>query len=230
MALNLVDQDYFDGALAASGFLIRSMNGMAAIRSFVAIELSEEAIVALDRLQRELKKQAPPNAVRWSRPESIHLTLQFLGDVAPERIGAVSEALAGVCVGQVPFVIEMQGLGVFPNPRRPRVVWVGISEPSGALAALQKGVSQVLEPLGFEPEQRPFTPHLTLGRASRRASARELVELGELITHFETGVLSRVMVDRIILMRSDLKPDGAVYTPQAVLALGGSGNRKAGSG
>jgi 2'-5' RNA ligase len=203
---------------------------MAAIRSFVAIELSEEAIVALDRLQRGLKKQAPPQAVRWSRPESIHLTLQFLGDVAAERIGVVGEALGGVCAEQVPFVMEMQGLGVFPNPRRPRVVWVGISEPSGTLAALQRGISRTLEPLGFEPDQRAFTPHLTLGRASRRASTRELAELGELITHAEAGVLGRVAVDHVILMRSDLKPDGAVYTPQALLALGALGNQEADSG
>jgi 2'-5' RNA ligase len=203
---------------------------MAAIRSFVAIELSEEAIGALDRVQRGLKKEAPRDAVRWSRPESIHLTLQFLGDVASERIGAISEALRGVCAGQGPFVMEMRDLGVFPNPRRPRVIWVGISEPSGALAALQKGVSQALEPLGFEPEQRAFTPHLTLGRALRRASTRELAALGELITHFDVGVLSRVTVDRVILMRSDLKPDGAVYTPQAVLALGASADQEAGFG
>lgn len=203
---------------------------MAAIRSFVAIELSEESIAALDRLQRELQRQAPSGAVRWSRPGSIHLTLQFLGDVAPERIGAISEALREVCAGQGPFVIGMQDLGVFPNPRRLRVVWVGISEPSGALAALQKEISRTLEPLGFEPEQRAFTPHLTLGRASRRASTRELAELGELITHFEAGVLGQVVVDHVILMRSDLKPDGAVYTPQAVLPLGASVKQEAGPG
>jgi 2'-5' RNA ligase len=203
---------------------------MAAIRSFVAIELSEEAIVALDRVQRELKKQSPRDAVRWSRPASIHLTLQFLGDVAAERIGAISDALRSVCARQGPFVIEMRDLGVFPNPRRPRVVWVGISEASGALVTLQKEISQTLEPLGFEPEQRAFTPHLTLGRASRRASTRELAELGELITHFEAGVLGWVTVDHVILMRSDLKPDGAVYTPQAVLRLSASANQEAGSG
>ncbi len=192
---------------------------MAAIRAFVAIELSEEAIEALDRLQSKLKEQAPPDAVRWVRPRSIHLTLQFLGDVDPGRVEAIAQALRQVSLGRAPFSFEMRDLGVFPNARQPRVVWVGIVEPSGALAALQKEVSRALESLGFEPEQRAFTPHLTLGRASRQAHRRALAELGELVTRFKAGSLCRVFVDRFVLMRSDLKPDGAVYTPMAVLTF-----------
>jgi 2'-5' RNA ligase len=85
---------------------------------------------------------------------------------------------------------------------------------------MQKKVTQALEPLGFEPEKRPYTPHLTLGRASDRASPRDLAELGDLVGRFEAGAVGQVPVDHITLMKSDLTPSGAVYTPLAVVALG----------
>jgi 2'-5' RNA ligase len=199
------------------------MYDMAGIRSFVAIELPDDARQALADLQQDLKAQAPPKAVRWTRPESIHLTLQFLGDVAPNQVEAIAAALRGVCAGRTPFSFQLREVGVFPNPNRPRVVWAGIAELSGALAALQKQVSQALVPLGFEPEKRGFTPHLTLGRAARNASRQELAELGDLITRFDVGVVGQVTVDHITLMKSDLKPSGAVYTPLAVLPFGKAG-------
>jgi 2'-5' RNA ligase len=197
---------------------------MAGIRSFVAIELPDDARQALADLQRDLKAQAPPKAVRWTRPESIHLTLQFLGDVAPNQVEAIAAALRGVCADRTPFTFQLREVGVFPNPNRPRVVWAGIVEPSGALAALQKQVTQALAPMGFEPEKRGFTPHLTLGRAARNVSRQELAELGDLITRFDVGVVGQVTVDHITLMKSDLKPSGAVYTPLAIVAFGKARN------
>ncbi len=193
---------------------------MAGIRSFVAVELPDEARVALADLQEDLKAQVPPKTVRWTRPASIHLTLQFLGDVAPGVVEPIAGALRGVCADYAPFTFELRDLGVFPNPNRPRIVWVGVAEPSGTLIALQKEVTQSLEPLGFEPEKRAYTPHLTIGRADRRASRRELAEVGELVTRSEVGALCQVQVEHITLMKSDLQPGGAVYTPLAVLPLG----------
>jgi 2'-5' RNA ligase len=193
---------------------------MAGIRSFVAIELPDEIKIALADVQRELKAKAPPRAVRWTRPEAIHLTLRFLGDIAPAQVEAISDALRSVCDEPARFTIQLKGLGVFPSLGRPRVVWVGVAEPSGALIALQERVTQVLAPLGFEPEKRAFSPHLTIGRASRHASRRELTEVAELITRSMIGTLGQMDVEHITLMRSDLKPSGAVYTPLAVLSLG----------
>ena len=193
---------------------------MAGIRSFVAIELPDEIKTALADVQGELKAQAPPKAVRWTRPEAIHLTLQFLGDVAPGKIEGIADALRGVCDDGARFTFDLKGLGVFPSLGRPRVVWVGVAEPSGALIALQGGVTRSLTPLGFEPEKRAFSPHLTIGRASRYASRRELTQVGELITRSEVGTLGQMNVEHITLMKSDLKPSGAVYTPLAVIRLG----------
>jgi 2'-5' RNA ligase len=193
---------------------------MAGIRSFVAIELPDDVRSALADLQTDLKAQAPPKAVRWTRPTSIHLTLQFLGDVNQVQVEAIADAMRGVCAEQTPFAFELKGVGVFPNPNRPRIVWVGVTEPSGTLVAVQKGVSQVLVPLGFELEKRAYTPHLTIGRAARHAGRRELAEVGELITRSDVGTLGQVYVKQITLMKSDLQPTGAVYSPLAVLTLG----------
>jgi 2'-5' RNA ligase len=193
---------------------------MANIRSFVAIELPDDVRTALADLQGDLKVEVPPKAVRWTRPTSIHLTLQFLGDVAPGHVEAIGDALRGVCAVHAPFAFELKGLGVFPNPNRPRVVWVGVTEPSGTLVAVQKGVSQALVPLGFEPEKRAYTPHLTIGRAARNASRAALAKMGDLITRSEVRTLGQVYVKQITLMKSDLQPSGAVYSPLVVLPLG----------
>jgi 2'-5' RNA ligase len=157
--------------------------------------------------------------VRWTRPDSIHLTLQFLGDILPDQVEAVADALRDACAGRAPFAFELSGAGVFPSLNRPRVVWVGVVEPSGALAALQQHVVRALAPLGFSPEERGFTPHLTIGRAARDAGRRDLAALGALVARASIGSLGRVAVDHVNLMKSDLKPDGAVYTPLAVIPL-----------
>jgi 2'-5' RNA ligase len=193
---------------------------MAGIRSFVAVELPDEVRTALADLQEDLMAQAPPKSVRWTRPTSIHLTLQFLGDVAPGQVEAIADALHGVCAEVAPFSFELKSLGVFPNPSRPRVVWVGVVEPSGTLVAVQKRAAQALAPLGFEPEKRAYTPHLTIGRAARYATRAELVEVGELVTRSQVGTLGQVHVEHLTLMKSDLQSSGAVYTPLAVLPLG----------
>ncbi len=192
---------------------------MAGIRCFVAIELPDHPRVALAALQRDLKSAAPPQTVRWAHPESVHLTLQFLGDVPPGQIDAVADALRDGCRGNPGFTLDLQGIGVFPNPRQPRIVWVGVSEPTGGLAALHRAVGRALSPLGFPPEDRPFQPHLTIGRAARHASGRDLAELGDEIVKSDVDLIGQVVVDRVSLMKSELRPTGAVYTPQAVVPL-----------
>jgi 2'-5' RNA ligase len=193
---------------------------MTNVRSFVAIELNEPARTALARLQRDLQATAPPRTIRWTALQSIHLTLQFLGDVPLEKLPMITVALGGVCNGIRPFAFDLGGLGVFPDRRRLRIVWVGVRETSGALATLQRRVGEVLTPLGFPPERRPFSPHLTIGRAARDASPRDLAAVGEHIARSDTGFVERVTVDHVTLMRSDLRPGGSIYTAQAVFVLG----------
>jgi 2'-5' RNA ligase len=191
------------------------------IRSFVAIDLPDSTRVVLDETAQRLRRQAPRRSVRWSRVTGIHLTLKFLGDVAESDLPRVEDVLAQVGQRHAPFALTVGGVGCFPNLKRPRVVWVGVQEESGALAALQRDVVKSLVPLGFEPEKRAFHPHLTLGRAKRGVRPADLRRLGEVIAATEVGELDNIQVASFRLMRSDLRPDGAVYTSLAAVDLTG---------
>ena len=194
---------------------------MEKIRSFIAIELSENILSAIADLQRQLKNQVPAGTVRWVRPEGIHLTLQFLGDVPAVKINSIAQALTETCAPCQPFSITIGGLGCFPNARRPRVTWVGADEPTGTLAALQKAIERAMVPLGFTPERRAFHPHLTLGRTKRQATRDQAQALGTLITTTQIPFLGQMNVRQVCLIRSDLRPTGAVYTRLAAAPLAG---------
>lgn len=193
---------------------------MAEIRCFVAVELDRTAGEALADLQKDLKQKIPVRTVRWVKSETIHLTLQFLGDAPTNQVETLVQALRTACAGLPAFQMSLEGLGVFPNPKRPRIVWVGVSEPSGALQTLQLRVGQALAPLGFTPEDRPFSPHLTIARMAHEPTSRDMGRLGDLVSETKVGRLAVVQVDHVTLMKSDLRPQGSVYTPLAVLPLG----------
>jgi 2'-5' RNA ligase len=189
------------------------------IRAFVAIPLPDPLLAQLERVQRRLEGDVPPRSVRWVRPDGIHLTLKFLGDTSTERIPEIRAALGAVGRNAPPFDFAVAELGCFPDPRRPRVVWVGVQEPTGRLAALQDAVEEVLAPFGYRPEGRGFTPHLTLGRVQRRVDRRDLPRIGEVVSAMGVGTLGEVSVDRFALIRSILKPTGAEYTALAEFPL-----------
>ncbi len=181
-------------------------------RMFIALELPEVALEAIDRAQRRLKQAIPERAVRWVRPEGIHLTLKFLGDVPREQVAAVQEGLAAAAAGHRPLALGVEGIGCFPNTQRPRVVWLGVTGDLRQLEALQRSVEQHIAPLGFPTEGRGFTPHLTLGRTQRNASRDEVAQIGRAVEKGIDGWLATWQADTLSLMRSQLRPDGAVYT------------------
>lgn len=182
---------------------------MAPMRVFVAANIGPDIREALARLQAALRAGAPGADVGWVRPEGIHVTLKFLGEVAEERIPGVTDALRTALEGQGPFALRCRGTGAFPNLRRPRVVWAGIGSGGEELAGIQSRVEATLLPLGFPPEGRAFTPHLTLGRVR---SPKHTDLLARAIGRFEGEAFGEIVVDRIDLMRSELKPSGAVYS------------------
>jgi 2'-5' RNA ligase len=191
------------------------------IRTFIAIELDESIKDGLTRLQEGLKGEVPQGSVRWVRPASIHLTLKFLGDVPADQTREITRALERSCQGFAPFSLACGGLGCFPNLKRPRVVWVGVHEETGTLAQLQKAIEANVAPLGYPTEKRKFSPHLTLGRVQRRVSSSDLHRLGEQVGSSEIGTLGQMEVRSVNLMRSDLRPSGAVYTRLAEVKLKG---------
>lgn len=194
---------------------------MEKIRTFIAIELNESIKDGLTEVQEQLKGEAPQGSVRWVKPEGIHLTLKFLGDVPADQIGEITGALQKSCQRFAPFSVSCSGLGCFPDLRHPRVVWVGIQEETGTLAQLQKAIEENVAPLGYPTEKRKFSPHLTIGRVQRRVSSGELRRLGELVGASEIGILGQMEVRSVNLMRSDLRPSGAVYTRLAEVKLKG---------
>lgn len=197
---------------------------MISLRTFIAIELDEELLGHLVRAQDRLRAQVAPRSVRWVRPEGVHLTLKFLGDTLTEKLPDIKLALAAVAHHAPVCAFTVEGLGCFPNFRRPKVVWVGVQEPTGRLAVLQDAIEEVMSPFGYEPEGRGFTPHLTLGRVNRRASRSDAAQVGEIVSGTATGLLAEVTADRFALIRSVLKPSGAEYATLEEFPLrGGNG-------
>ena len=192
------------------------------VRAFIAIELDNAVLTALDRVQTELKREIPSGVVRWVQGSGIHLTLKFLGDVPAGQIQDLEAGLRRACDPFGPFTVAIAGLGCFPNPGRPRVVWVGVEETSGVLGKLQQAVEREIAPLGYPTESRAFSPHLTLGRAQRKASKSELRLLGDAVVSRRVGQLAQMEVRAVSLIRSDLRPTGAVYTPLAQVSLEGA--------
>ena len=181
-------------------------------RTFIAIELPGEILRLMSQAQAQLNTSAPTGSVRWVHVEGIHLTLKFLGPVPASQIDAITAAMAAAARSVPPFTLTLGGAGCFPNVKRPRVIWIGISEPTGRLNSLQRAVESTLSSLGYPSEERGFQPHLTLGRVARDATPNDTKRLGELVAAANIGTLGQVSVTEITLIKSDLKPTGAEYT------------------
>lgn len=184
---------------------------MEQIRAFLAIELPDHTRIALSRLQDELKK-GKHVSVKWVDPGSIHLTLKFLGNIDASIIQDLAGAMSEASKGITPFRLELGELGVFPNLRSPRVIWVGIGGETAPLSTMQRNIDSALTSLGFSPEKRPFSPHLTLGRVREQSSSGDQRRLGELVASLANDKSSPFTVDSLNLMKSTLTREGAIYT------------------
>jgi 2'-5' RNA ligase len=184
---------------------------MSVIRAFIAIELSSEILSRLDQVAKQLKGQLPGMPVRWVPVENIHLTLKFLGDVSIANLEMLKKILRGTVSAHRSFEISAGNLGAFPKIHQPRVIWIGLKVPP-ELITLQHTIEQETARLGYTQEERPFSPHLTLGRVSRNASTAETQAIARVLESTKVGFLGATRVKTIDLFRSDLNPGGAVYT------------------
>lgn len=184
---------------------------MEQIRSFIAIELPDELKLELSQLEARLKSDQQFR-VKWVKPDSIHLTLKFLGNIAPDRTSEITGAMEKAAQVVAPFQLKVKDLGVFPNLRRVQVVWVGLTGEIDKLVQLQQRLESNLARLGFTPESRPFVSHLTLARVHEPASAEERQRLGELITGTNFKAKTIIEVAAINLMKSQLTRQGAIYS------------------
>jgi len=193
------------------------------IRTFVAVELDAPLQQALAQAQAALRgrleKSVGPDArIQWIKPASIHLTLKFLGDIPEERVSDIQATLARVAGGHRRFTMDVEGLGVFPDVRAPRVVWVGLTTHVDALKRLAADVEVALGVIGFVPEPKPFHPHLTLARIKERSrDVGRVLSAGRLLT--QDAKLGALSVAAVSLMKSELRPSGSVYTRLCHLPL-----------
>lgn len=186
-------------------------------RLFIAITLPETARENISRLIRELDGRIPGS--RWTPAENIHLTLKFLGAVAAAKIPQIQNCLDRVAGCRLPLAVRLEGLGVFPAGGRPRVVWAGVGEGREELRGLAEELDRGLAELGFPPEVRSYTPHLTLGRAQNSREKPDSGALGREIERRKRDWLGAFPADMIVLMQSILTPKGAIH--QVVSRHGG---------
>jgi 2'-5' RNA ligase len=184
------------------------------LRLFIALELGAAARARATRLIDALRASAGGGSVRWARAESLHVTLRFLGATDPERVSDLAREVGAATRGVAPFALSLGSVELFPSPRRPRVVALGLA-PEAPLGALAAAVERGVVAAGFPSEPRPFRPHLTLGRTREHRR----VALAADVTASVTAPGDAWDVVETVLFRSDLAPSGARYTPLARVPL-----------
>lgn len=188
------------------------------VRAFVALEPGEAARAAIAALQAHLAAAVPPRAVRWTRPEQCHLTLRFLGQVPRAHLTALEQHLADAAAASAGFALELGAPGAFPDLEAPRVLWVGLGGGLEALARLVQRVETAVAGFGDHREERPFHPHLTLGRVAVR-DRRVARGLAEQMARAPRPSACAWSVREFRLYRSELRPEGAVYSVLASFPL-----------
>ncbi|MGQ9455377.1 MAG: RNA 2',3'-cyclic phosphodiesterase [Armatimonadota bacterium] len=187
---------------------------MTFVRTFVAVLLADELKTRIAEVQRQAKELAP--SVKWIEPENFHITLKFLGNVREDALSGIFNAVDQVA-GRFPnFELSIAGLGAFPNPRSARVVWVGVKQGREELAKLAGAIDTALTKLGFPKEAREFKSHITIGRVK---NAKHLGSLAQKFDEIDATNVGRQIVSSVAVMKSTLKPEGAVYSPLRIVEL-----------
>ncbi len=187
---------------------------MSSVRVFLAIPLPQQLKAAIQTLQNNLRSQMA--GVRWVRPENLHLTLHFFGEVEQETLEKIKVSVLSVKGCNRPFMIEVKGLGAFPNRRRPRILWLGL-DPKDQLRQVYENCRQSLQQAGVTTELRPYSPHLTIGRLRQPKSG--LTDLTGLDSSIGSAVIGRFAADRLVLFESRLQPGGAEHIPLLTVSL-----------
>jgi RNA 2',3'-cyclic 3'-phosphodiesterase len=181
------------------------------LRTFIAIDTPPEFKVKIDFITRQLIHAGAP--VRWEQAYKLHMTLKFLGDTQPDILDNLKSKLGTIAAAHKSFWMKYEGFGCFPDTKNPRIIWVGCSPLSSALEHLQQDVERMTASFGFEPERRAFHPHITIGRV-KAESASKRRKIPDLINKLENLTFESLEseVHTIMLMKSELRPHGSVYS------------------
>ena len=193
------------------------------MRTFIALELPSHIGQQLEEisnsLQAFLHKQNAPRRLRWSSQSNAHLTLRFLGDTSQTQADKLSTRLQAIITKEQSFELSLGELGCYPNRRRPRVVWVGLQGELSCLQTLQAAIEDAAQQAGFEPEKRPYSPHITLARVRRGTSSRQLKLISQSLQGTRSGNQPPKLedntlpfkVNEVVYMKSELRPSGAIH-------------------
>jgi len=182
------------------------------IRLFVAVFPPAEVLPRLTEAARGLARGLSPKAVAWTRPEHIHLTLNFIGNVERARTAQFERAVEAACRRAEPLLVRARGLGCFPNAARPRIIWAGLDGATDALEGLKRTLDENLAGLGYVADKRPFQPHLTIGRV-KQLNGGDRRSLAANLPRWVEADFGSWTVERVDLMQSVLSPAGAEYSP-----------------
>ncbi len=188
------------------------------IRTFLAVDIPKEITDSMEKIQYRLRNSLKEGMIRWTKPGSVHLTLKFFGSISERDIEHIIGLLKDSVKSFKPLMLTAEKVGVFPNARQPRVLWLGITGGDNSLMTLQKQIDDDLHGIGFPREERPFRPHLTLGRTKAHRGIEGLSVVLEEFKDYRAGALP---VAGLTLYRSDLRPEGPVYTRLGYFPLGG---------
>lgn len=179
-----------------------------AIRSFIAIELDSHLQARLQEIQEQLKPLGAD--VKWVEPQNIHLTLRFLGDLNPKRLKEITKGLPEFLRGTPPFLIGVTGLGAFPSPQKPKIIWAGIAENHGELSLLAEKIENGVNTCGVAKEDREFSPHITIGRMR---TFKNISKLADIISGYAISPALEQTVHRVTLFQSTLTAQGPIHEP-----------------
>ena len=184
---------------------------MGLLRAFLASELPPALQDSIYNATADLRQALRDGLIRWVPAHNVHLTLKFLGDVSPSSLDLIKQMLTTEAAQFPAFDVQVEGLGCYPNVRRPRVLWVGLTAPA-ELASLQRAIEAGAARLGYESEERDFSPHLTIGRVRQNASSTDLHKIRTALEECRVGLLGSARVDAVHLFKSELRPEGSIYT------------------
>jgi 2'-5' RNA ligase len=188
------------------------------IRTFLAIDIPKEITDSMEKIQYRLRNSLKEGMIRWTKPNSVHLTIKFFGSISDRDIEHITGLLKDSVKGFKPFELTAEKVGVFPNARQPRVLWLGITGGDNSFMTLQKQIDDDLHGIGFPREERPFRPHLTLGRTKAHRGIEGLSGVLEEFKDYRAGTFPAA---GLTLYRSDLRPEGPIYTKLGYFPLGG---------
>lgn len=188
------------------------------MRTFIAVDFQTEILDKIEQIGNYFKTQTPVGALKWVAKENLHLTLKFIGEVSPAKINEIKTLTGGVLISSTSFGIEIKGLGLYPTVNKPRVIWLGI-ENNLALVNIHKRLDQALSQAHIKPDNRPFSPHLTIARVRRNTPPDQVRAIGKTISQFKVGSLGISKIETIRIYQSKLNPQGPTYSPLMTIRL-----------